>query len=299
MLTFHVVPSQVGCTLEEARATLTTLAHFHALSIAVTRRWKTPGGEYVVPEDLSFVWEKTLFDANGPAILGPAIPLHCEIMRRLGHPEAAVWLEAQAKDIARIMAPEDVSKCGPLACLIHADCWNNNMMYRKEQSVDMRLIDWQITRLGHPLSDCFHFLFTSTSPELRANHFTQLMADYFDTLKQSLSQLDIHLDQEGYTEGDFRSDVKKRLPRGFFIAFMVLPIILDDTMISDIDQFNEEDAKVMVQNETNMEDVFNNMAEKMNEHMNMFTPENLMKKGLLCHRMCMLLHQVLSILQRS
>ena len=282
MSTFHVVPSQVGCTLEEARATLTTLAHFHALSIAVTRRWKTPGGEYVVPEDLSFVWEKTLFDANGPAILGPAIPLHCEIMRRLGHPEAAVWLEAQAKDIARIMAPEDVSKCGPLACLIHADCWNNNVMYRKEQNVDMRLIDWQITRLGHSVTDCIHFLFTSASPELRANHFTQLMADYFDTLKKSLSQLDIHLDQERYTEEDFRSDVKKRLRWGLFLSLMIFPVMLDT--------YDQEEKKKL-EDLGHKSDLFAYLRDRRKE---IFKIENMMKNQLLCHRISALVLEVKS-----
>ena len=282
MSTFHVVPSQVGCTLEEARATLTTLAHFHALSIAVTRRWKTPSGEYVVPEDLSFVQEETMFDSKGHEMLSPTIPIYSEIFRRLGHPEAAVWLEAQAKDIARIMAPEDVSKCGPLACLIHADCWNNNVMYRKEQNVDMRLIDWQITRLGHSVTDCIHFLFTSASPELRANHFTQLMVDYFDTLKQSLSQLDIHLDQEGYTEEDFRSDVKKRLRWGLFLSLMIFPVMLDT--------YDQEEKKKL-EDLGHKSDLFAYLRDRRKE---IFKIENMMKNQLLCHRISALVLEVKS-----
>ena len=43
------------------------------------------------------------------------------------------------------------------------------MMYRYDnegQVVEMKLVDWQITRLGHPVKDMIHFLFNSTSEKL-------------------------------------------------------------------------------------------------------------------------------------
>jgi hypothetical protein len=292
---FSMADKRVGCTFQEAQATLTTLASYHALSIAVTRQWKTSSGDYALPEQLSFVREGTLFDAKGCEMLGTTVPIYIEIMRKMGHVEAASWLESEAESVVEVMTPEDVRQCGPLSCLLHADCWINNMMYRstEDQVVEMRLVDWQITRLGHPVGDCLHFFFSSTSPEMRADHFTQLMEDYFNQLQDNLGKLGIHLEQEVYTQKEFRLDLIKRLRWALFMALLLFPLILDDSMSDEVDNCEGEDLIRLANEQASQRDIFDTMTEQMKR---IFTVEKVMKNQLLCDRMSKLILEVKSVL---
>ena len=281
---FAMADKLVGCTFKEAQATLNSLANFHAIGMVMLRQRKTSDGDYNLPDSIKFIREKLMFDDMGPAMLGPTIPAYVKAVKQLGHPEAAAWLEKQAEELNVILPPEDVRKCGPLATILHGDCWNNNMMYRTddEGNVQMRLIDWQVTRLGHAVTDCLHFLFNSTSPEIRATHFYELMDCYFSTLCGALRKLGVDLEQEGYTNKDFRQDIRKRLRWALFFCLMMMPGMLDKTMIDEAGNYNEDDADRLKTEGRKAEDDLLEMSEKWGK---MIQADRIIANKLLSHRL--------------
>jgi len=103
------------------------------------------------------VFQSSECDYHRPCVIlssvHPCVPIFVQVLKQLGHAEAGHWLEMEAKNVWQVMKPKDSDQCSHLATFIHGDCWTNNMMYRTDQdgNVQMRLIDWQITKLGRPM----------------------------------------------------------------------------------------------------------------------------------------------------
>ena len=145
-----------------------------------------------------------------------------------------------------IIAIETMQDCAPIACILHGDFWNNNMLFKYEKNsegttvpVSLRLIDFQISRIGHPLSDILYFLYTSAMPETREKHMQDLLCHYFNTLTASLKELDIVL--TNYTWEDFLSDYKKKSLQWFFMGAMVMSMVLNKKVVTDLEEHHEDE----------------------------------------------------------
>ncbi|KAJ8926077.1 hypothetical protein NQ315_009933 [Exocentrus adspersus] len=77
--------------------------------------------------------------------------------------------------------------------ILHGDCWNNNMMFKyeggnKTQPVDMRFIDFQLSRVASPVFDLSYYLYTCTDKSVLANfHF--LLQAYHSSLSEAMKKL--------------------------------------------------------------------------------------------------------------
>lgn len=71
----------------------------------------------------------------------------------------------------------------------------------------LRMVDFQLSRVGHPLNDLLYFLYSSATPEMRKEQMIDLLRFYFDTVKRDLELLNVELN---YTFDDFLQDYKKR-----------------------------------------------------------------------------------------
>ena len=279
---FQMVDKRVGCSYEQAKATMTTLANFHALSIALVRQWKTSTGQLALPEHLQFLKQKAKFDEMGPTLAAINLPVFHEVMRRMGHREAAAWFEKETKNLAITMAAGEAS---PLDCILHGDCWNNNIMYRYEQGkpVEVRLFDWQILKLDHPVMDLVVYLFTSTSHEVRTEHQTNLLAHYFTILNGSLHMLGIHLDREGYTEEHFQREVKMRLKSVMCLSIMFLNNMLSTEILSVVDNADKcETDHISTTHYKDVDHLFEDIMKKLEE--TKLTVEEVLENQLLCDR---------------
>ena len=169
-------------------------------------------------------------------------------------------------------------------------------MYRtdEEGNVQMRLVDWQIVRLGHCVTDCLHFLFTSTSPELRAERFDQLMDNYFSTLSGALHKLGVDLDQEGYTNEEFRQDIRKRLRWALFLALMMLPGMLDQGLVDAMTDFTDEDVARLSADGRTPEDDLSEMTDKWS---NSFSAKKIVENKMLGQRIVKMVLEVKTALE--
>ena len=114
------------------------------------------------------------------------------------------------------------------------------MMFRYDdngQVVEMRLVDWQISRYAHPATDIVHFLYSSTTSETREKHLGELLNHYYDTLSAALDLLRCRVIEENqYSRRRFLKDVQKRLHFALAMSLLMLPPIMEDsygTMMAD------------------------------------------------------------------
>ncbi|XP_055913239.1 uncharacterized protein LOC129946895 [Eupeodes corollae] len=79
----------------------------------------------------------------------------------------------------------------PYAVMNHGDCWNNNILfkYNNETAVDIKLIDWQISRFSSPACDLSYYIFPCTTKPLRDLYYQEIMDVYYSELAQFLKKL--------------------------------------------------------------------------------------------------------------
>ena len=162
------------------------------------------------------------------------------------------WLAELLQRLPEIILVDTLESSGPLACILHGDYWINNMLFKyhdknhtqvgEESSsipLCLKMIDFQVSRIGHPLSDVLYFFYTSTKPETREKHMLVLLRYYFDTLTTDLRLLGIALDD--YTWQDFLADYKKRSLMWMFMGIMVLSGVLNPKSVSNLQDLDAEE----------------------------------------------------------
>jgi len=82
-------------------------------------------------------------------------------------------------------------KCG-FTVLNHGDDWINNMMFKLDEdgnTVDFRLLDFQMSFWGSPVADLFYFLMSSVKDDIKVLHFDEIIEHYHEMLVESLEKL--------------------------------------------------------------------------------------------------------------
>jgi hypothetical protein len=97
--------------------------------------------------------------------------------------KVTVFLERDMTEMLEEVVGTNVAE--PYSTMCHGDVWNNNMMFRHDKNgnpVEVKLLDFQIMRYGSPVLDVVHYIFTSTTKELRDQHYQEFLDVYYDTL---------------------------------------------------------------------------------------------------------------------
>ena len=221
-------------------------ADYHALSIAALRQWKNADGSYSLPPSLD-VFTKDPNYVHPPIVYSSLVlPNYSRILRRLQQPAAAQWLDDLIPQLERIYDWQRLIRAGVLSCVLHGDSWNNNILFRcdeQQRPLQVKMIDWQIARCGHPSVDLLYYVFCATSGQFRLQHLDQLLSSYWSRLKSNLSKLGVDLDAEGYTRDDFMKETRQRFVLCMLMAFFMLPIVLDSKKATDHAQDIKETGK--------------------------------------------------------
>lgn len=155
--------------------------------------------------------------------------------------------------LSEVILVDTVKSCGPMACILHGDFWNNNMLFKYMEveengskpslssaiPVSLKLIDFQLSRIGHPLTDILYFMNASAKPEVREQHMESLLRHYYDTLAADLQLLGIPLHH--YTFQVFLGDYKKRSLMGLFFGGLIMSMGLAKAVVSTMQQLDEEE----------------------------------------------------------
>lgn len=97
----------------------------------------------------------------------------------------------QLYEIARRLVTREVDE--NLKAICHGDAWMNNFMFRQQTESggceDVKLLDLQVMRHAPPTTDLLHFLYSSTDPKLRREHYSGLLGSYQRTFIECIDSL--------------------------------------------------------------------------------------------------------------
>lgn len=207
----------------------------------------------------------------------------------------ADWLDNDFKNEARkAISPEKIPNCEPFVSILHSDCWINNMLYRYDEEtkrvVEMRIIDWQIIRLGHPAVDLIHYLYTSTMTDVRKRHMSTFLNHYYDTFADALTSLRCPvIEENNYSRRRFLRDIQQRIRYGLYYSFVVLPAMHDSSFA---DAVNVDKNRAIVEGE-DLPEMFD--LEKIKDFSSL---DKTIGNKLLCDRLIATLEEVKGFIER-
>ncbi|XP_046990709.1 uncharacterized protein LOC124595847 [Schistocerca americana] len=104
--------------------------------------------------------------------------------------------EKYTRDVFRYWRSSEIR----LPVMLHGDCWKNNFMftYVNENITDVRIIDFQLSKVHSGAADLLYFLYMNASEEVHRDHLDTLLADYHGTLVALLRLLDMAAEADSY-----------------------------------------------------------------------------------------------------
>lgn len=128
----------------------------------------------------------------------------------------------------------NTDKMEQYAVIGHGDCWIHNAMFTHEgndptkKPLDIRIIDWQMSRYASPVLDLSYFLSICTDDKLRAEHYNELLEIYYESLCKYLKQLG------GDPERQYPREIYEKQWReygrfGLLMGFMSVPMVCTPT----------------------------------------------------------------------
>ena len=199
---YRMADKFVGLNFNEVSVFLKALGRFHAFSYFFLKQEGEKLFDTVLPRI-----SRPFFDEPGKTeefamMFGGATDYTVEIASKK-FPEIEESLRSKLKrDTHGFQTSQKTdSKFFPL--LIHADLWVNNMMFKYDQegkAVDVKFIDFQLTRRGNIFEELLYFFFTSTTPEFRRNYLYSALEVYYQSFTSNLKNLQCPL-PIGFTRG--------------------------------------------------------------------------------------------------
>lgn len=98
---------------------------------------------------------------------------------------------------------------------------------QEDAPVEVRILDWQVSRNSSPITDIAYLIFTGTDYDTRKEHLHYLLDYYHQCLSKKLSFMDCDI-EDIFPKTVFDEHVKKFLSYGLFMSFMLLPAVLGE-----------------------------------------------------------------------
>ncbi|EDS42965.1 Juvenile hormone-inducible protein [Culex quinquefasciatus] len=132
----------------------------------------------------------------------------------------------------------------------HSDLWNNNIMFRLDDSgipIDCLLVDFQLARYVPPAYDFDMLIFLTTTRDFRFKNMTSLQDFYYQSLKSELQRQKLDIEQI-LSQQEFQESCKFYQRAGAIDSFIInhatlLPRRFLDEAFSSVEQFDRFDQK--------------------------------------------------------
>lgn len=177
-------------TLEHVKLVMKGLAKFHAISLAMKdqqpEKFKKLASQ--LPDILIRKDDKHMQDFLNfwPAAVIGAItdPVDAHIKQKVEK-----LYERKQMDIAAESV--DGKDAEPYSVICHGDLWTNNTMFKNDSNgkpIDLRFLDYQISRYSSPACDISYYLYCCTTKELRDKHYDTFLRTYHETMSEHLKK---------------------------------------------------------------------------------------------------------------
>lgn len=144
----------------------------------------------------------------------------------------------------------------PFFVLNHGDCWNNNLLFRYDDSgapVQVMLVDLQVARKVSPALDLNYFLYSSFNGPERQQNLEQFLKVYHDSFSHVTSAGGF---EELFGIDQLRDEFRAKMLFGCISGMMIMPLVLseekdvpdfDVKSDEDMEQYKEERQKVLLE----------------------------------------------------
>lgn len=246
---FATVPRDEPLDLEHVEILLKWFARFHALAVAYRKeneeefqRMAHALHENYFSEELRS-WMGNFYH-NIQGVVKDAVKKELD----------NVYYEKVCKEFDKDNYGEMAKLCAdhtsPLVALTHGDPWIPNFLfqYSDDKPRNVILIDYQLARVSSIALDLLFFIYTCTSPSLRATHFPRLLNTYTAAFNVALTDFGASAESH-ISVVQLRAELKRCIAFGLGICSEAnVMSLLDHDEVSDLDD--------RINKATKMEEVF-------------------------------------------
>ncbi|KDR22625.1 uncharacterized protein LOC110826734 [Zootermopsis nevadensis] len=246
VLGYEMADRRKGLDLSHCQMALRSLARFHGMSVALHKK---------DPKSMSSFSEVFYKEKNHPIISSYMEPAIRRLASAIANWPGYERFEDKLRDLAEtsfikiteVARPKD----GSLSVLNHGDFWTNNIMFRyssdRDEVLDVKFVDFQISRFTSPALDLQYFMYTSPNEEVRFEHTDDLLNAYHVELRETLHILGCS-DVE-FTFQQLRKDFEDKAVFGLITSCTLLNLILADPEDAvDLEHLTLEDMRAVEDN---------------------------------------------------
>ncbi|XP_065163569.1 uncharacterized protein [Atheta coriaria] len=164
-----------------------------------------------------------------------------------------------------------IQDLGDYPVICHGDCWVNNMMFKYDDVNDptkptkICLLDFQIMRLGSPVSDLSYFFYVS-APKQYLDQLDKYLRVYHDSLTSSLLEMKCKVTM---SFEDLKKEWKRGAVAGYNMSLVVSKIMASegDEIIDFVNMTVETDFTKEFGKESKHDAFINNKLKLLTQHM--------------------------------
>ncbi|CAH0550363.1 unnamed protein product [Brassicogethes aeneus] len=127
----------------------------------------------------------------------------------------------------------------------HGDCWSNNMMFKyneQRELVDLKLLDWQLLKLGSPVHDLSFCLYSGGS-NATFNRLDELLQAYYKSFSDVLEKAGLN-SEKVYPYSLLKEEWKEYANFGWLMGLMIIKLKLTNKEDKvDLMDLNNSDDK--------------------------------------------------------
>ncbi|KAK8735064.1 hypothetical protein OTU49_017443 [Cherax quadricarinatus] len=243
---FKMFDRMKGMDKAHAVLVLKELGKLHAASILYQKETST-----VLEDKYTYIqkdFQSMFGEVNFKKMLVSYTENAAEIAERIvGYKKIADWLKDFASNSSDVFL-EQIKKSPPFDVLCHGDCWINNLLFKYDETgvpVDVRLLDFQISRKASPATDLNYFMYTSFNGPERKDNLETFLNVYYESLREVLEAGGTKAE---FTSQELREEYHKKNLFGLIMAMMVVPVVVSQAAdVIDLDNTTEGEHETFVE----------------------------------------------------
>jgi len=251
---FKMTSRQLGMDLQHAILVMQGLGRLHASSIIIQQTKSIDDLKQQYPWLFDELWAGKLLEV----MVTPMIETSKQMLSKVGgHEKAINWLENKVvPNIVDIFA-QNLSIDSKFSVICHGDCWNNNILFRYNESglpVEVMLLDIQINKVASLATDLNHFMFASLTGSVRKPNVERLLTDYYASFSSVIEGCNQVVP---FTKDEIVKEYKSKNAHGLIFGNIIVPAIvmegedmpdMENITPENFEQFNQDWQKLVLEN---------------------------------------------------
>jgi len=229
---FKMTDRRKGMDVQHAALVMQGLGRLHAASIIVKNKTSIDNMKEQYPWLLTELWSGKVLENLFP----PQVQNSKDILIKVGgHEKAVNWLDKLLPNIVDFFA-KNLVICPKFSAVCHGDCWNNNILFRYNDSglpVECMLLDVQVNKIASLATDLNHFIFASLDGPVRKPNLDRLLTEYYASLSSVMAGCS---QVTPFTKDELVKEYKSKNGHGLIFGSMIVPpIVMESEDIPDME----------------------------------------------------------------